>query len=168
MKLAKDDFLNVVANTPLVSIDLIVQSPKGEFLLGHRVNRPAQGVWFVPGGRVRKDETLRDALARIVQTELGNQMPVEGWRWRGVFEHFYPDNFSGTPGISTHYVVLAAELKLNTEELALQFDPQHEALTWASPEELLARDDVHPNTKAYFDSTPSFLEGYENGPTKNK
>ncbi len=47
-------FKTIVANTPLISIDLIIQNSQKKILLGKRINRPAQGYWFVPGGRVRK------------------------------------------------------------------------------------------------------------------
>lgn len=62
--LAQHEFLEIVRLTPLVSIDLIVLDQAGDVLLGRRVNRPAQGMWFVPGGRIRKDETLADAFKR--------------------------------------------------------------------------------------------------------
>lgn len=52
MFLSQEDFATVVRSTPLISIDLIVENERGEFLLGKRTNRPAQGFWFVPGGRV--------------------------------------------------------------------------------------------------------------------
>jgi colanic acid biosynthesis protein WcaH len=45
-------FKTVIASTPLISIDLVVKNTKGEYLLGYRNNRPAQGFWFVPGGRI--------------------------------------------------------------------------------------------------------------------
>ena len=48
--LSREEFLKVVENTPLVSIDLIVQDPQGRILVGYRKNRPAQNTWFVPGG----------------------------------------------------------------------------------------------------------------------
>lgn len=54
MFLRQEDFATVVRSTPLVSLDLIVENAQGEFLLGKRLNRPAQGFWFVPGGRVQK------------------------------------------------------------------------------------------------------------------
>ena len=57
MFLRQEDFATVVRSTPLVSLDFIVENSRGEFLLGKRTNRPAQGYWFVPGGRVQKDET---------------------------------------------------------------------------------------------------------------
>ncbi|MFZ9336231.1 MAG: biopolymer transporter ExbD [Burkholderiaceae bacterium] len=51
-------FRSVVAHAPLVAIDLVVQDRQRRVLLGWRRNPPARGYWFVPGGRVRKDETL--------------------------------------------------------------------------------------------------------------
>ena len=49
MFLRQEDFATVVRSTPLVSLDFIVENSRGEFLLGKRTNRPAQGYWFVPG-----------------------------------------------------------------------------------------------------------------------
>lgn len=60
----------VVATTPLTSIGLLVENEKGEYLLGLRTNHPAQGYWFVPGGRVQKNETLDDALRRLTRSGL--------------------------------------------------------------------------------------------------
>jgi len=54
--LSDDDFLRVIQNTPLVSIDFIIQNSSGEFLLGKRLNKPAKNFWVVPGGRSRKNE----------------------------------------------------------------------------------------------------------------
>ncbi|EBV2538175.1 GDP-mannose mannosyl hydrolase, partial [Salmonella enterica] len=52
MFLRQEDFAAVVRTTPLISLDFIVENGQGEILLGQRLNRPAQGYWFVPGGRV--------------------------------------------------------------------------------------------------------------------
>lgn len=61
MKLSDEHFLNAIVATPLIAIDLLVSNAEGEYLLGYRINRLAQGYWFVPGGRIRKDEALNDA-----------------------------------------------------------------------------------------------------------
>lgn len=143
------EFLHIVASTPLVSIDLIVRDERGHVLLGQRLNRPAKDSWFVPGGRIRKNERVQEALQRISQRELGVTIPAA--KLIGVFDHLYDDNFLGTPGIDTHYVVLgfAAELP---GETAFTADDQHAALRWWSMEELLGSELVHENTKAYFRS----------------
>ena len=57
--LNKQAFTEVIDRTPLVSIDLVVENEKGEILFGLRKNRPAKDYWFVPGGRILKNETLK-------------------------------------------------------------------------------------------------------------
>ena len=148
MFLSQEDFATVVRSTPLISIDLIVENACGEFLLGKRTNRPAQGYWFVPGGRVQKDEPLAQGFERLTQAELGVRLPMTAGEFYGVWQHFYDDNFSGSD-FSTHYIVLGFRLKLNQADLALP-DAQHEAYRWLTPEALIADENVHDNSRAYF------------------
>ena len=117
MFLRQEDFATVVRSTPLVSLDFIVENSRGEFLLGKRTNRPAQGYWFVPGGRVQKDETLEAAFERLTMAELGLRLPITAGQFYGVWQHFYDDNF--------YY-------------------------RWLTPDALLASNDVHANSRAYF------------------
>ncbi|PXW29171.1 GDP-mannose mannosyl hydrolase [Paraburkholderia caballeronis] len=148
--LSPTEFLDVVRLAPLVSIDLIVVDASGRVLLGQRRNRPARGTWFVPGGRIRKGELLDAAFTRVVETELGIAgVARSAARFHGVFEHLYDDNFVAENGIGTHYVVLAYSLELDSTSPVGRFD-QHSQYAWLTPEELLARDDVHENTKIYF------------------
>ena len=148
--LTEIDFLDVVRLTPLVAIDLIVSDAEGRILLGRRRNRPARGTWFVPGGRIHKDETLDAAFARIADAELGiAQLQRSAARFEGVFEHHYSDNFAAEPDVSTHYIVLAYALALTGTTAIGRLD-QHSEYEWLAPAALLARDDVHDNTKAYF------------------
>ena len=113
MWLPDETFKNVIQYTPLISIDLIVRNEQGEVLLGKRVNAPAKGYWFVPGGRVRKNETLDDAFVRLVHEELGIESGLTraDAKFLGVFEHFYDDCVFGSD-VNTHYVVLAFQLEM--------------------------------------------------------
>jgi len=142
-------FLNVVASAPLVSIDLIVRNEEGHVLLGKRVNRPARGYWFVPGGSIRKNERIVDAFERISRDELGNPLEQKDARLVGIFEHFYDDNFLGEDNVSTHYVVMAYECRLDPAA-RIVLDGQHSEVKWWNVEELLDSASVHVNTKAYF------------------
>ncbi|MEY8214427.1 MAG: NUDIX domain-containing protein [Colwellia sp.] len=101
--LSLEIFKTVIASTPLISIVLIAHNSKQEVLLGKRLNKPAQGFWFVLGGRILKDESLRYAFKRLVKTELG--ISVHNRVFKGICQHFYNDNVTG-PDFSTHYVVL--------------------------------------------------------------
>ncbi len=149
-QLSASEFLDAVTLTPLISIDLIATNPAGRVLLGLRRNRPALHKWFVPGGRIRKNERLDEAFTRIVETELGIAgMERSAARFGGVFEHFYDDNFAHAPGVATHYVVLAYAMILE-DMVSIGRYEQHSRYAWFSAAELLSRDDVHEFTKAYF------------------
>ena len=142
-------FLQIVDATPLVSIDLIIRNETNQVLLGKRVNRPAQNFWFVPGGRIRKNERVREAYARISDAELGVPLPFNEADFIGVYDHIYEDNFAGKNGINTHYVVLAYACQLKSGGV-LKPDAQHEELIWWDMADLIANASVHENTKAYF------------------
>ena len=143
------DLARVVELTPLVSIDLVVRDRSGRTLVGLRSNRPAQGTWFVPGGRVGKNERLAAALARISRAELGRELAPSDARPLGVFEHFYDDNFAGQPHFGTHYVVIAHAFTVDPASLALPEREQHGGYLWLTDDEQRARGDVHPNSLAY-------------------
>ena len=80
------DWRTIVASVPIVSVDLVIRRDGG-VLLGRRTNEPAKGYWFVPGGRVRKGETRREAVRRVASEELG--IDVEIVESLGAFEHQY-------------------------------------------------------------------------------
>lgn len=143
------ELIEAIRLTPLVSIDLIVRNPEEAILVGLRTNKPAQNCWFVPGGRICKDERKADAFRRISRAELGLELEIQQARFIGVYEHLYQDNFAGEAGLGTHYVVLAYEVRL-AEALTTLPEEQHGAFRWLTVEELLQAADVHDNTKAYF------------------
>ena len=144
-------FQTVVASTPLVAIDLVVRNGRGEVFLGLRVNRPAYGFWFVPGGRIRKNESLDSAFRRITQDELGCPFERATARLLGVFEHFYEDSVFANAGFGpdTHYVVLSYCLELDDSTLQPPAE-QHQQYRWWPQDELRFSSRVHENTRAYF------------------
>ncbi|MDP6375685.1 MAG: GDP-mannose mannosyl hydrolase [Pseudomonadales bacterium] len=144
--LPRERFLEVIANAPLVSIDLIVRSRQGDVLMGWRRNEPARDHWFVPGGRICKGETVEDAFGRLCLEELGFAMTLEATRLVGVFTHLYDNNFAGVEGVSTHYVVIAYEV-LVEPDLSTLPTSQHRNYKWVSPSGDLSG--VHPNSIAY-------------------
>ena len=136
MFLRQEDFATVVRSTPLVSLDLIVENAQGEFLLGKRLNR------------VQKDEPLSAAFERLTEAELGLRLPLSAGEFYGVWQHFYDDNFSGED-FSTHDIVLGFRLRVQAHDVPLP-DAQHGAYCWLTPAALLASDNVHDNSRAYF------------------
>jgi colanic acid biosynthesis protein WcaH len=147
-RVSDDIFRPIVRWAPLVSLDLIIKDPAGRVLVGLRTNQPAKGWYFVPGGVIRKNETIEDAFTRILQVETGFRAALDAARLLGVFQHFYPTNRFEDPGYGTHYVVLAYELPLPCG-LEVITDAQHTGFKWMSGAELISAADVHENTRAY-------------------
>ena len=114
--------------------------------MGWRENEPARGTWFVPGGRIRKDERIADAFGRIIRTETGLVKNLSESRLAGVYEHLYSANCFGEADFGTHYCVLAYVVPLD-ERPDIMIDNQHTETAWLTP----ASADIHPYSRAYFD-----------------
>jgi colanic acid biosynthesis protein WcaH len=158
--LDRETFKTIVDKTPLISIDLVVRNIAGEVLLGQRLNRPAQGFWFVPGGRILKDESLAIAFKRLTLNELGVAIDINEARYLGLYEHFYPDSIFTDErtgiAVSTHYVVNGFEVILPDTKHDLPVE-QHGAYQWFSESGLLTSEEVHIHSKWYFNKDKGFL-----------
>lgn len=139
-------FIDVIDSAPLVSIDLILIH-EHQVLLGKRINRPAQGFWFVPGGRVRKNEPLEEAFQRLTLAELGVELDYSQAQLLGAFDHFYSDSVFGESP-STHYVALGMYLKPSRRIERLPND-QHDSFVWWPVHDALSDPAVHKYTKLY-------------------
>ncbi len=152
-------FSTACSALPLVSIDLMVTRPGDqgrELLLGLRTNRPAQGWWFTPGGRIRKNEPPVIALQRVAQEEIG--LNTE-WLCRaqllGAWDHFYLDSAFSTQ-VSTHYVNLPHVLYLTRQEALVLCPPygedmQHKAWEWVLVTKVKADNRVHEYVRSVMD-----------------
>jgi colanic acid biosynthesis protein WcaH len=118
----QEEWETIVRNVPVVSVDLLVRYRDG-IVFGKRVNEPAKGSWFVPGGRIFKGETRREAVNRIAADELG--LKIEIVESLGAFEHFYQT--SDVDDVeSKHY--LANGYVVDAVDGALSSDAQHTEL----------------------------------------
>jgi GDP-mannose mannosyl hydrolase len=145
-----DDALKrIIRQTPLVSIDLIIRDAERKVLVGLRNNEPAKGYYFVPGGRIRKGEAIRDAFNRIIAREIGCRTDFSRARPLGAYEHLYANNRFGDSGYGTHYIALAYEVQFASRP-AIVPDAQHSDFRWMDESELRASARVHDYTKAYF------------------
>ena len=137
-------FKTVVDSTPLISIDILIKKGN-KILLGKRINKPAQGYFFSIGGRVYKNETIDNAMARVALNELNIDLKSTP-EFMGVFEHFYDDSLY--ENVSTHYVNIAYEYEMEeTPDLPAE---QHSEYKWFTIDELLESKQVHKYTKDYF------------------
>jgi len=142
-------FKCIVKNTPLVSIDFLIEK-EGKYLLGKRVNPPAKGYYFTIGGRIFKNETIENAKNRILKDELNLTINTLNLtlKFIGIYEHFYNDSIFGK-NISTHYINLAYLFKLPFEIENLS-KKQHSEYKWFSKDKILNSNEIHNYVKDYF------------------
>ncbi len=149
-------FENIVKNSPIAAIDLCVLNDNKEILLGKRINHPAKNFFFVPGGRIRKGETLFISTKRILNSELNyeiTEIDFNSFSLLGVFQHFYDDNFCGNKLYPSHYVVIVyvIPLKILKKSKIGIFKDQHDEYIWcnkSNSNELL----IHPFCKEYLNN----------------
>ena len=137
-------FKTIIDSAPLISIDILLKKDN-KFLLGRRVNKPAKGYFFSTGGRINKNESIGNAMARIALNELNIELKSIP-KFIGVFEHFYDDSIY--KNVSTHYVDIAYEYEV--KEIPDLPTEQHSEYKWFTIDELLESKQVHKYTKDYF------------------
>jgi colanic acid biosynthesis protein WcaH len=143
--IASDDWRTIVANMPIVSVDLLVRYEDG-VLFGKRTNKPAQGYWFPPGGRVRKGETRRDAVNRVAREELGLEVDIV--ESLGAFEHIYETADVPDAG-GKHYLANGYVVEMTGGEVTL--DNQHELIRMFET----APSPLHEYVESYLDAASS-------------
>lgn len=137
-----DEWATIVRNVPVVSVDLVVLTDDG-VVLARRTNEPAKGEWFVPGGRVKKGERLREAVHRVAREELG--VEVEVVESLGAYDHRYEASDVARSG-GKHYVANGFVVRVVGGSLGL--DEQHDAVeVFLDPP-----DSLHPYVEAYLDA----------------
>ncbi|WP_394348232.1 NUDIX domain-containing protein [Halorubrum sp. SS7] len=115
-----EEWQTIVANVPLVSVDLVIEHDGG-VLLGRRKNEPAKGEWFVPGGTVRKNELRTKAVHRVATDELGESVAIDGCL--GTYEHLYET--AAVDGVeSKHYLATSYRCHFDCDDLEIVGDDQ--------------------------------------------
>lgn len=77
----------VKSHMPVPCVDVIVQNPRGEILLGWRKIPPYKNTWALPGGRLRRGEDLQAAGRRILADYY---LTVDDFFLVGVFPISFP------------------------------------------------------------------------------
>lgn len=114
--LSKEDYEKGVSLMVRFCMDFAVVK-NGKLLLAKRLIEPYKGFWNLPGGMVRKGESMKEAADRIVVGELG--LRLVSTELLGCIE--YLDEQFPEKGISTHSVSLVFKTVLEEGELKESF-----------------------------------------------
>ncbi len=111
---------------PIVTVDLVVKN-RGSFLLVKRKNEPEANVWYFPGGRVLKNERLKEAAKRKLKEETG--LTGKTQRLLGIHEHFYNPRHSYFKNFSSHVISFVFEVSVSQKSL-ITLDKQSSDFRW--------------------------------------
>lgn len=97
-----------IGNLPLACVDILVRRG-AQYLLIRRKDEPLKGQWWVPGGRILKGETAKEAAARKLKAETG--IETSDFKFVGYYEDFYERSAFEVPchSISLVYETTAGE-----------------------------------------------------------
>lgn len=113
-------------NVPIVCVDVVITNGK-EFLLMKRRNQPEKDTWWLPGGRVLKNELLEDAVARFLKKESGLKGKADDFL--GFRELFSSPGYF--PGINAHTIGFVFKVNVSANP-RISLDQQHSKARWFS------------------------------------
>ncbi|PIU60207.1 hypothetical protein COS86_00230 [Candidatus Bathyarchaeota archaeon CG07_land_8_20_14_0_80_47_9] len=117
----------------LVSVVAVIEGKQHEILMIWEGDVPYHKQWVVPGGYVRPDETVKQAIVREVREETG--LVTIPTKLVGIY-----DDFTSEKDESIHHIIIA--YKADVVDGRVVFSQEATAYKWLSVEEALSSPDV--------------------------
>lgn len=125
-KIPEKIYKEIHRSLPIACVDIVITNGK-EFLLMKRRNQPQKGTWWLPGGRVLKNELLEDAVTRFLKKEIGLTGKTDNFL--GFQELFFSPGYF--PNINAHTIGFVFKVKISPNS-RISFDKQHSEARWFS------------------------------------
>lgn len=149
--LSVEQFSQVIKYSPLFSIDFIVTTPDNDILFGKRVNEPAKGYWFTPGGRVYKNEMHISAIKRLLHEELNvDDYDLDLLEFNSLTDHIYDNNVFNND-FGTHYINYSYNMPVDGGIIdQINASDQHEEMMWLPRSKVKSYPGIHKFSKILF------------------
>lgn len=115
-------YREIRSRLPIACVDLLLIHDN-KYLLLKRLQSPAKGQWWFPGGRILKDEAIKEACRRKGREELG--LTLEVGEIVSVEESIFRDE---DPIIHTINMVVKVSMKRGQQHIKL--DDFHSEYRW--------------------------------------
>ena len=146
-----EQFRELIKNGPLFSIDFILTDNNNNVLFGKRINEPAKGFWFTPGGRVYKNELHQMAIKRLLKEELNiTDYDIGQLKYNSLTDHVYHNNVFDDE-FGTHYINYSYTMPVE-DDLIRQINntSQHDDLIWIPRKKIIDHPGIHKFSKILF------------------
>lgn len=112
--LTQEEFTAIYTKVPRLTVEIIVKSDRG-VLLTKRAIYPAEGYWHIPGGTVRYNESIRDAVTRVAKDEVG--LAINKYEIIGMIEYPSLDkiNYGDPRGLAILVTDFSGEVAIDEE-----------------------------------------------------
>ena len=128
MLINRDLFDEIRKIIPIVCVDLVI--PKnGDILLVKRIEPPAQGQWWTPGGRIFHGETIEEASVRKAKEEVHLACCLK--KVLGVSESIFDNVIINGKLISIHTVNIICLMEMKDYAQHIKLDNNHAEYLWA-------------------------------------
>jgi colanic acid biosynthesis protein WcaH len=118
----EEDYKKILNTMPIPCVDLVVRW-QGKLLMVYRDNKPAKGQWWLPGGRVLKNEKLEHAALRKLKEETGLSGTIV--KQVGAYDTMFDDapfeDVNGVHSINTVYLIDVDGAEVKLDELHSKF-----------------------------------------------
>jgi colanic acid biosynthesis protein WcaH len=126
-RLPSELYGSAIDNLIISCVDIFVYDPiYQKYLVVLRNNRPAQGCWFIPGGRQNKGEGFFECARRKCAEELG--LAITCIATVSTYGTIFPDSEYNTQTHSNNRVILA--IAPGAAEAGVQVDGNHGGYRW--------------------------------------
>jgi len=136
-RIPQEQYDIIIENVPIACVDVAIVA-KGSVLLVKRLDHPAKGEWWLPGGRILKTEMMKEAAIRKARDEVGINCHV------GPIIHtaetIFPD---GPNDIPIHSINSCFFMYPVAESFKVYLDEHSEGYKWVN----YIPTDVHPYVK---------------------
>lgn len=131
MKIPEKTYKKILSSVPIICVDLLILKQtkiksRKKFLLMKRNNKPLMGQWWLPGGRVYKNESLLDAVKRKCKEECN--LLVDKYKKIGIIEYIGVEAPFKNMKDGVHIVSIVYEVTPKNGDILL--DSQHNDYNW--------------------------------------
>ncbi len=126
-KISRDLYKKILENAPMCAVDFVLVY-NNKVLLAYRTNEPAKDQWWLPGGRLYKNERLEDAIRRKAYEEVGIKVDIE--KKIGCYEVMFKESPFKNIKSGLHYIAICYLVKPLNDNVEIKLDSQHLKHKW--------------------------------------
>jgi len=134
------EYKRILELMPICCVDLIIYQDN-KILLIKRKDEPCKGEWWIPGGRILKNESVEGAVVRKAKEETG--IDIEIVKLATYYEFFSENSAFGKIENKCHTISLVFLVKVKNKNQKVNLDKTSCDFKWVNP----ARNDLHPVLK---------------------